>query len=68
MAGWHHWLYGHEFEWTPGVDDGQGGLACCDSWAGKESHMTKRLNWTELIDEHLACVCILAIVNAGKIT
>ena len=29
MAGWHHWLDGHEFEWTPGVGDGQGGLACC---------------------------------------
>jgi len=29
MAGWHHWLNGHEFEWTPGVGDGQGGLACC---------------------------------------
>ena len=25
-----HWLDGHEFEWTPGVGDGQGGLACCD--------------------------------------
>ena len=31
MAGWHHWLDGQEFEWTPGVGDGQGGLACCDS-------------------------------------
>ena len=31
MAGWHHRLNGHEFEWTPGVGDGQGGLACCDS-------------------------------------
>ena len=31
MAGWHHWLDGHESEWTPGVGDGQGGLACCDS-------------------------------------
>ena len=29
MAGWHHQLDGHEFEWTPGVGDGQGGLACC---------------------------------------
>ena len=26
MAGWHHWLDGHEFEWTPGVGGGQGGL------------------------------------------
>ena len=32
MAGWHHWLDGHEFEWTPGVGDGQGGLECCNSW------------------------------------
>ena len=24
--GWHHWLYGHEFEQAPGVGDGQGGL------------------------------------------
>ena len=37
-----------EFEWTPGVGDGQGGLACCDSWGRKESDTTERLNWTEL--------------------
>ena len=37
-----------ESEWTPGVGDGQGGLACCDSWGHKESDMTERLNWTEL--------------------
>ena len=48
MAGWHHWLDGHESEWTPGVGDGQGGLACCDSWSRKELDMTERLNWTEL--------------------
>ena len=48
MAGWHRWLDGHESEWTPGVGDGQGGLACCDSWGCKESDMTERLNWTEL--------------------
>ena len=29
MVGWHHWLNRHEFEQTPGVGDGQGGLACC---------------------------------------
>ena len=45
----HHWLDGCEFEWTPGVGDGQGSLACCDSWGGKESDMTERLNWTELM-------------------
>ena len=49
MAGWHHWLNGHESEWTPGVGDGQGGLVCCDSWGRKESDTTEWLNWTELI-------------------
>jgi len=48
MAGWHNWLDGRESEWTPGVGDGQGGLACCDSWGRKESDTTERLNWTEL--------------------
>ena len=47
MAGWDHWLDGYESEWTPGVGDGQGGLACCDSWGRKESDMTERLNWTD---------------------
>ena len=47
MAGWHHWLDRHESEWPPGVGDGQGGLACCDSWGHKESDTTERLNWTE---------------------
>ena len=47
MAGWHHWLDGPEFEWTLGVGDGQGGLACCDSWGRKESDTTEWLNWTE---------------------
>ena len=48
MAGWHHWLNGCESEWTLGAGDGQGGLACCNSWGCKESDMTERLNWTEL--------------------
>ena len=48
MAGWIHRLDERESEWTPGVGDGQGGLACCDSWGRKESDTTERLNW--LID------------------
>ena len=48
MAGWDHWLDGREFEWTPGVGDGQGGLACCDSSGCKELDTTEWLNWTEL--------------------
>ena len=47
MAGWHHRLDGHEFGWPPGVGNGQGGLACCDSCGTKESDMTEWLNWTE---------------------
>ena len=47
MAGWHHWLDGREPQWTPGVGDGQGGLACCDSWGRKESDTTERLIWSD---------------------
>ena len=44
MFGWHHRFNGHEFGWTPGVGDGQGGLMCCVSWGRKESIMTEWLN------------------------
>ena len=44
MVGWHHQLNGHEFGWTLGVGDGQGGLVCCGSWCRQESDMTERLN------------------------
>ena len=52
MSGWHHRLNGYESEWTPGVGDGQGGLACCNSWGRKESDTTEQLNWTENIAPH----------------
>ena len=48
MAGWHHWLNGHKFEWTLEVGDGQGVLVCCDSWGRKKSDTTEWLKWTEL--------------------
>ena len=48
MVGWHHRLNGHGFGWTPGVGDGQGGLACRGSWGRKELDRTEQLNWTEL--------------------
>ena len=44
MVGWHHRLDGRESQWTPGVGDGQGGLACCNSWGRKESDTTEP-NW-----------------------
>ena len=49
MVGWHHQLNGHEFEQASGVGDGQGGLACCNSWGSKESDITELLHWTDLI-------------------
>ena len=48
MVGCHHQLNGHEFEWTPGVGDGQGSLVCGSPWRRKESDTTEWLNWTEL--------------------
>ena len=67
MVGWHHRLDGLEFEWTLGDGDGQGGLACCNSWGCKELDPTEQLNWTELmrslitIEENCLrylCVCV----------
>ena len=54
MVGWHQQLNGHEFEWTAGVGDGQGGLVCCGSWGCKESDTTEWLNWIELSSEQIA--------------
>ena len=48
-VGWHHQLNGYEFEQTPGVGDGQGGLACCSPWGHEESDTTEQLNCIELI-------------------
>ena len=48
MAGWHHWLNGRESEWTPGVGDGQGGLAHCYSWGHRvRLDWATELNWTD---------------------
>ena len=44
MVGWHHRLSGHEFEQTPGNDEGQGSLACCSPWSCKELDTTEQLN------------------------
>ena len=44
QVGWHHRLYGHEFEQAPGVGDGQGSLVCCSPWGHKESDMTEQLD------------------------
>ena len=62
MVGWHYQLNGHEFESTPGVGDGQGGLVCCSPWGCKESDTTERLKWTELNqwqDTILVFLCLI---------
>ena len=65
MAGWHHWLDGRESGWTPGVGDGQGGLACCDSWGRKESDTTE-LNWSPVLILQLLWYWILSLLaNKG---
>ena len=55
MVGWHLWVHGRESEWTLGVGDGQGGLACCYSWGRKVLDRTEWLNWTEL-PRNLCCI------------
>ena len=50
---WHHWLDGQDFGWTPEVGDGQGGLACCDSWGHKESDTAEQLNWITSMQKYL---------------
>ena len=54
---------GGESEWTPGVGDGQGGLACCGSWSHKESDTTERLNWTELMIYRLKFIFALLLFS-----
>ena len=49
MVGWHHQLVGYEFVQASEVGDGQGSLACCNSWHHKESDMTEWLNWLRQI-------------------
>ena len=44
LVGWHHQLEGHEFGQTPGDSEGQGSLACCSPWGGKESDTTEQPN------------------------
>ena len=66
MPGWHHWLDGRESEWTPGVGDGQGALACCYSGGCKESDTTERLNWTEVMSVGPLSYRTAVLLSRGK--
>jgi len=58
MAGRHHWLNGRESEWTPGVGDGQGGLACCSSRGHRVGHdWATELNRTLLFSVSRVLCC-----------
>ena len=71
LVGWHHRLYGHEFEQALAVGDGQRGLKCCSPWGHKDSDSTEWLNWTEHfiylwhVQVHIhtcTCVCVVLCV------
>ena len=57
MAGWHHWLDGHEFEQALGVGDGQGSLACCRPWGHKKSDTAEQLNNNIPPYTYTHCLC-----------
>ena len=58
---WWTWVITFIPEWTPGIGDGQGGLACCDSWGHKESDTTEWLNWTEL-----SVIFLIILLKSGN--
>ena len=67
--GWYYGLNGLEFEQPPRVGDGQGNLICCSPWGCKESDMTEKLNWTEILISGVFCLdalygASLSITNA----
>ena len=41
MVAWHHRLNGHEFEYAPGIGDGQGSLVYCNPWGHIELDRTE---------------------------
>ena len=58
MVGWHHRLNGHASGQAPGDGEGQGSLACCNSWGRKDPDTTERLIWSDLIVIILLCIHI----------
>ena len=55
MVGWHHELNGHDFGWTPGVGDEQGGLVCCGSWCHRVGHdWVTELNYKSCLPKEMS--------------
>ena len=62
MAGWHHHqLNGHEFVQTPGDTEGQGSLAYCSLWGGKQLDTSERLNNKSLFVNWTSCLLICCL-------
>ena len=68
MVGWHHWHNGHGFGWTPGVGDGQGGLACSGSWGCRvRTDWVTELNWTNTVWLHVNYICKVIVSKSSRI-
>jgi len=65
LVGWHHQFYGHEFEETLGIGDGQRGLVCHSPWGFKELDMTERLTLIHYWAYHLISCCYRLNVPEG---
>ena len=61
IVGWHHQLNGHESDKTPGVGDGQGGLACFDPRSHKKLDTTERLNNNKNLFSYPSALSVLDI-------
>ena len=57
MVGWHHRLYGHDFEQSPGDSEGRGSLACCSPGGCRGLATPECLN----NNHHLGSVCVSLI-------
>ena len=64
MVGWHHQFDGHVFEQALGVGDGQGSLASCHPWGGKEWDITKQLSW--LTQDNIAIYLHFRFLNTQR--
>ena len=68
MVGWHHWHNGHGFGWTPGVGDGQGGLACPGAWGCRaRADWVTELNWTNTVWLHVNYICKVIVSKSSLI-
>ena len=60
MVGCHHQLDGRESEQALGVGDGQGGLACCDSWGRRVGHDRATELSHHIMDSYYMCSRVLS--------